>query len=59
MAEKIEQRTVSVRIDDKEVTNSLRAISKATSELYQEVSKWIIWLICDRAEIKELNKKDL
>ena len=38
MAEKIEQRSVSVRIDGKDVTNSLRAISKATSDLYQEVS---------------------
>jgi hypothetical protein len=37
MPEKIEQRSVSVRIDGKEVTNSLRAISKVTSELYQEV----------------------
>jgi hypothetical protein len=35
MAEKIKQRSVSVRIDGKEVTNSLRAISSATSELYQ------------------------
>ena len=59
MAEKIEQPSVSVRIDDKEVTDSLKAISRAISNLYQEVSKWIIWLICDRAEIKELNKKDL
>lgn len=39
MAEKVEQRAVSVRIDGKEVTNSLKAISKATSDLYQQVSK--------------------
>ncbi len=42
MAEKVEQRSISVHVDDKEVTNSLRAISKATSDLYQEVSKWLI-----------------
>ena len=39
MAEKVEQRSVSVRIDGKEVENSLKKISKATSDLYHEVSK--------------------
>jgi hypothetical protein len=39
MAEKIEKRSVSVRIDGKEVENSLKAISRTTNQLYQEVSK--------------------
>jgi hypothetical protein len=39
MAEKIEKRSVSVRIDGKEVENTLKSITKKTNELYQEVSK--------------------
>ncbi len=56
MAEKIEQRSVSVRIDGKEVTNSLRAISKATSELYQRVSKLLECTQEYNDKLKELDR---
>lgn len=39
MATTVEQRSVSVRIDGKEVENSLKSIQKATNALYNEVAK--------------------
>lgn len=39
MSEKVEKRSVSVRIDGKDVENSLKGIQRATNQLYNEVAK--------------------
>lgn len=56
MAEKIEKRSVSVVIDGKEVENSLKKISKATSDLYQEVSKLPRGTEAYKDKLEELQK---